>query len=378
MKKIKILQFPVANSQGGITQYVLQNWKFIDKSRFQFDFATMSKKLDFAEELEKENCQIFYISRYAEDDEKQFNEEFRRILLQGHYDVVHLHTKQWKSFNVERIAKEVGVKKIIVHAHNAGIDTLDAGKRQKEEIQHYRVREKLTEDVATNYWACSKAAATFLFGDKIPTDRIKIMNNAIDILKFGYDEKIRLQYRKEMKIEDKFVLGNIGRLAFSKNQEFIINMFAKIYRDYEDVELFIVGDGELKAQLKKQCDRLGIEDHVHFLGKRKDTSKLYQMMDLFLFPSNMEGLGLSLIEAQASGIKCICSDAVPKEAVVTENVSVLPLEIDEWIKCIERLSNYSERKNMYQEIRDAGYDIKEQIKAIEEEYALSTEWSENK
>lgn len=378
MQKIKVLQFPVANSQGGITQYVLQNWKFIDKSRFQFDFATMSKKLDFAEELEKDGCQIFYISQYAEDDEKQFNEEFRRILEQGQYDVVHLHTKQWKSFNIEQIAKEVGIKKIIIHAHNTGIDTLDEEKRQKEEVLHYNVREKLTEDIGTDYWACSRVAADFLFGDKISPDRIRIMNNAIDVAKFRYDKEVRRQYRKEMKIEDKFVLGNIGRLALSKNQEFIINLFAKIYCDYENMELFIVGDGELREQLEKQCDRLGIERYVHFLGKRKDAFKLYQMMDLFLFPSNMEGLGLSLIEAQASGIKCICSDAVPKEAVITENVSVLPLVIDEWIKCIEQLDNYSERKNMYQEIRDAGYDIKDQIKVIEDEYALNMKWSGEK
>ena len=370
MQKIKILQFPIANSQGGITQYVLQNWKFIDKSRFQFDFATMSKKLDFAEELEKDGCQIFYISHYAEEDEKQFNEEFRRILLQGHYDVVHLHTKQWKSFNVERIAKEVGIKKIIIHAHNTGIDTLDEEKRQKEETLHYNVREELTEDIATDYWACSKTAADFLFGDKISPDRIKIMNNAIDITKFRYDEEIRKQYRKQFGIENKIVLGNVGRLAFQKNQEFLIEVFAKVYKKNNNLVLFIIGEGELKEQLEEKCKKLGIEQCVFFLGKRQDVFRLYQMLDLFLLPSRFEGLGICIIEAQASGLKCICSDAIPNEAIVSKNVYLEPLESDVWVQDIEVLINYYERENMDQIIKNAKFDLNDQIQVIEKEYEL--------
>ena len=122
MNKIKILQFPIANSKGGITNYILQNWKYIDKTKFRFDFATMSHSLDFAEELEEQGCKIYHISCYAEDNIEKFVHEFRNILNNEDYDVVHLHTKQWKSFLVERIAKEMGIKKIIIHAHSTGID----------------------------------------------------------------------------------------------------------------------------------------------------------------------------------------------------------------------------------------------------------------
>lgn len=113
MRKIKILQFPIANSKGGITQYILQNWKFIDKAKFEFDFATMSKSLDFENELKKTGSKIYYISCYAEDNKEKFVREFTEILSNGNYDIVHLHTKQWKSFLVERIAKEAGIKKLL-------------------------------------------------------------------------------------------------------------------------------------------------------------------------------------------------------------------------------------------------------------------------
>lgn len=131
MKKTRVLQFPVSNNKGGMAQYVWQNWKFIDKTKFQFDFATMSKSLDCADELEAEGCKVHYISCYAEDDRETFVSEFEKILRDGNYDIVHLHTKQWKSFLVEQFAKEAGVKKIIVHAHNTGIGTLDEKKRQE-------------------------------------------------------------------------------------------------------------------------------------------------------------------------------------------------------------------------------------------------------
>ena len=206
-KKIRVLQFPIANSKGGITQYVLRNWKMIDKSRFQFDFATMSDSLDFANELEKQGCKIYYISCYAEENEKKFISEFKKILIDGNYDIVHLHTKHWKSFSVERIAKEVGIKKIIVHAHSTGIDGENV---QSAEKLHYQMRNLLTEDVATDYWACSKLAADFLFGKNISTKKIRIMNNAIDLNKVRYNSKSGERYQKELGVKKELEIGNVG------------------------------------------------------------------------------------------------------------------------------------------------------------------------
>ena len=308
--KIKVLQFPIAASKGGITRYVLKNWQYIDKTRFQFDYATMSHTLDFADELKKEGCKIHYISCYAEENAKKFEDEFKNILQDGKYDIVHLHTKQWKSFRVEKLAKEAGVPRIIVHSHSTGIDTADEEKRQKEIALHYKMKNELTEDIATDFWACSRLAANFLFGDKIPAGRIKIMNNAIEPEKYCYDEDVRQEVRKEFGIEDRFVVGHIGRFAYQKNHEFLINMFAELCKEKKDAVLLLIGDGELKDAVYRQAVDLHIENQVVFAGKRDDVNRLLQAMDVFCFPSRFEGLPITLVEVQAADLMCLYSETI--------------------------------------------------------------------
>lgn len=367
MKKVKVLQFPIANSFGGITHYALENWKWIDKDRFQMDFATMSKSLDFADEITATGSKIHYISCYAEADKEQFIKEVNQILDEG-YDVVHLHTKQWKSFLMEQICLERGVPKIIVHSHSTRCDANDEDKRKREIEEHYRVRNEFNEHYATDFWACSKEAADWLFGDQVPKDKIKIMNNAIETEKFLYDEKKREKLRKKFGLEDKFVIGTVGRMVYQKNHEFLIDVFAQVCEENPNVVLVLAGDGELRGEIEDQIQRLGIEDKVFMLGKRTDTNELYQMMDLFVLPSRFEGLGIVLIEAQAAGLKCICSDRVPKDVDITGKIRFCALDKKMWTKeVLENMHKYN-RENMASVIRNSGYDIQTQIKIIEKAY----------
>ena len=137
----RIIHFSLANSKGGITQYVLNNWKHIDKTRFQFDMVTFGGHLEFENDLQKEGCRIFYVKNRAEDNLGQFQKEILQILSRG-YDAIHLHTSYWKSFELEKMAKQVGISQIIVHAHNTGV--FDDNERQEKEQQHYRLIKKLT------------------------------------------------------------------------------------------------------------------------------------------------------------------------------------------------------------------------------------------
>lgn len=375
MDKIRVLQFPVANSKGGITQYALQNWKFIDKSRFQFDFATMSKSLDFADELEKEGCKIHYISCYAEDDRERFIDEFTRVLSEGNYDIVHLHTKQWKSFLVEQIAKKVGVRKIIVHAHSTNIEILDKKKRENEIQLHSQILEQLTENIATDFWTCSWKAAEFIFGDKIPRQEIKLMNNAIELSRYAYNPQIRKAYRKKLGITDEeYVIGNVGRFVYSKNQEFLLKIFAKICGngviEKNKYKLLLVGSGEREQEYKNIVCGNGLEDRVIFTGYRTDVSELLQVMDIFCLPSRFEGLPISLIEAQAAGLYCIVSQNVTEEVQITKTIIRLPLNAYEWIQQIltYQLPNEKDRYEAQKKVKEAGYDIWQQIKIIEKSY----------
>ncbi len=374
MERIKVLHFPIANSKGGITQYVLRNWKFIDKSLFQFDFATMSNTLDFSHELEKDGCKIYYISCYAEDDKKKFIAEFKKILIEGNYDIVHLHTKQWKSFLVEQIARKIGVKKVIVHAHSTGIDTLEEQKRQEEELLHNHVLEHLTEDIATDFWACSWKAAEFIFGNRILSQKIKMMKNAIELSKYAYNPQIRGEYRKNLGIADnEWVIGNVGRFVYPKNQEFLINVFAEICNNDEvsssRYRLLLVGSGEREKEYKRLVRENRIEKTVIFAGQRADVPQLLQAMDMFCLPSRFEGLPISLIEAQMSGLLCVASDSVTEEVNITGNVYYIPLEKEKWVENILRITKRTkERYDMYEEMAESGYDIETQIKVLEAGY----------
>ena len=376
MKKIRILQFPIANSKGGITQYVLQNWKFIDKSKFQFDFATMNKSLDFANDLEKEGCKIHYISCYAEHDKSKFVYEFRKILIEGNYDVVHLHTKQWKSYLVEQIAKEVGVKKIIIHAHNTDIDTLDEKKREEEMELHNQVRKELTEDIATDFWTCSWEAAEFIFGNKISKEKIRKMNNAIDVQKFKFKKGIRDRYREELGIEAEFLIGNVGRFVYQKNQEFLLDVFKQLCFRSGNFKLILVGNGEREKEYRDFTRENGLEEKVIFTGHRRDVNCLLQAMDCFCFPSRFEGFGIALIEAQVTGVKCICGEQIPQEAIMTQCVDMLPYVQKIWV---DRICNYAEeyspkicekRGTTWKQVTQNGYDILEQIKHVEKSYVI--------
>lgn len=374
MKKIKVLQFPVANSKGGITQYILQNWKFIDKSRFHFDFATMSKSLDFAEDLEKDGCAVHYISCYAEQDKDRFVSEFRKILLEGNYDIVHLHTKQWKSFLVEQIAKEIGIKKIIIHAHSTGIDTLDPEKREEELQLHSEVLGKLTEDIATDFWTCSWKAAEFIFGNKIPKEKVRKMNNAIELPRFIFSQNTRSRYREEFGIGEEFVVGNVGRFVYQKNQEFLLEIFKQLCNKEGNYKLLLVGSGEREKEYRDFVSQNGLGEKVIFAGQRQDVNCLLQAMDCFCFPSRFEGLSIALIEAQATGIQCLCGEQISRETIITEHVDMLPFVKDMWVdKIIQYANDYgtrfnTQREHAWEQIEQRGYSIVDQIKKVEMGY----------
>ena len=368
-KKIKVLHFPIANSKGGITQYVLRNWQMIDKSRFHFDFATMSKTLDFEQELINGGCRVHYISCYAEENKEKFVDEFRQILIEGNYDIVHLHTKQWKSFEVEKIAKEVGVKRIIVHAHSSGINAIEKEKEEEEKLLHNKMREMLDETIATDFWACSQAAAEWLYGNRINEKKIQIIPNAIDTKRFSYQATIRNEIRKNLQIENKFVLGHVGRFDFVKNHIFLLEILKRTIRFNPNVILLLVGAGALEKEIREKANELEIGKNILMVGKSEEPELYLQAMDLFVFPSLFEGFPLSVIEAQCAGLKCICSEAITKEIMLTNNVEFLALEdVDIWVEKVLNLFSGYERESQNELIEQRGFDIHKQIRQVEEFY----------
>lgn len=367
MKKIKVLQMPVANASGGITNYVLQNFRFIDKSKFQFDFVTFSEKLDFEEEVKSYGGKVHYLKIRPEVDRDRFIYDMNKIFDEG-YDVVHLHTSYWKDFLVEEIAIERQISKIIVHSHSTMVDILDNKKREQTIELHNNQKKLFNKNLATDFIACSTEAANWLFGDNIPKEDIKIFNNAIDIKKFAYNEKIRKEYRKELNLEGCFVLGNVGRFVYQKNHDFLIDIFYEVCKDIKNAKLILVGDGPLKNEIYNKIKKYNILDRVLFLGRRDDINNIMQAMDIFLLPSRFEGLPLVLIEAQCNGLNCIASENISYESKITDIIDYLPINKEIWVDKILNSKNYV-RINNSNIINNKGYSLSEQIKLVEKIYS---------
>ncbi len=365
---IKVLQFAIASSQGGYTQYVTNIWRLMDKNKIHFDFVTFSKNIEFAVEFIHSGCKVHQISVYPEDDMKGFVDEFGAVLDCG-YDIIEIHTSFWKNTVVERMARERHIK-VIVHAHSTGISKAQNEDEEKRLLeQHLKIKNALAEDMADYYFACSQNAAKWLFGGVIPEDRVQIIHNTIDTNRFAYDMEKRRQMREELQLQGRFVLGHIGRLERVKNQGFLIQIFAEVYKQIENAVLLVVGEGSQRDSLEKQAEELGLSDAVIFAGKKMDTERYYQAMDIFLLPSLMEGFSLALLEAQCSGLRCLCSEGIPEEVFCADDIQRLPLsDRGQWVREIIKASGIHEREDKSNLIKRRGYDTGQQIRMIEAMY----------
>lgn len=214
-------------------------------------------------------------------------------------------------------------------------------------------------------FACGDEAGRWMFN----TDNFEVLNNAIDTDLYTYSKEKADKIKKEFGIENKFVVGHVGRFNSQKNHEFLIDVFNEVQKIKEDSVMMLVGDGDLRPEIEQKVRDLGLSDKVIFTGVRSDVNDLMQGMDVFLFPSLYEGLPVTMVEAQASGLKCIISDKVPLECKMTENVLVVKLKESpqKWAQEVLKYEKY-ERQNTKEEIVKANFDIKANAKYLQEFY----------
>jgi len=364
-RRKKILQMPVRNAKGGITQYVLRNWSLINKNRFLFDWVTLDKELSFEDELVAEGCIVYHLSCRQEDDEVQFRKELSAI-LSNDYDAIHLHTSFWRGFLAEELAVKAGVPNIIVHAHSTGIDNPDVNKRADFLNIHNEWKRLFSTHLATHFTACSNSAAEFLFGKQIPRDKITVVRNGIDTRKFQFNGETRTKIRSVLSLNNKFVLLQSGRLEYQKNYDFTLEVFAAYSKLNSNAILLIVGNGSLGSELKEKAKPLGAK--VRFLGFRSDIPELLMAADVFLQPSHFEGFSIASIEAQCSGISWLVSESVP-EAALPLHKAALPLHKAAWINMLDKVyKNPTRNADAGKQLRELEWDTIDSIKILEEIY----------
>ena len=349
---------------GGVESVVMNYYRHIDKTKIQFDFICDNDSTNIPyEEIEKLGGKVILIPPYQKVF--KYHKTLKKVLKDGNYKIVHSHINTLSMFSLFA-AKCAGVPVRIAHSHST------TNKKEKKKNLLKQVLRPFSRLFATDYMCCSELAGRWLFGNKeYDKGNVYLLNNAIDLDKFKYDEKVRKEKRKELNIsDDTLVIGHVGRFVEQKNHRFLIDIFYEVHKKEKNSILLLAGQGPLMDEIKEKVKKLGLEDNVRFLGQRNDINELYQAMDLFLFPSLYEGLGMVLIEAQYAGLNCYCSDAVPKEAYISNLLTEINLSesASKWAeKIIERQNKFT-RKDMTEELKDSGYDIRNETKKLEEEY----------
>lgn len=351
---IKVLVLDTVMDRGGAESMMMNYLRNIDKSKIQIDFMVNREyKGAYEDEIESLGSHVYRMCSMYPKNFRRYKKEIKEFLKEHpEYKIIHSNLEE-RSYFALKEAKKLKVPIRISHAHNSpkGFDI--------KTIVRYYFKARLKKEV-THMFACGQDAGDWLYGKKYRKDVI-IMNNAIDAKKFEYNPQIEKEMRKELNIEGKFVIGHVGRFFSQKNHDFLIDIFNKVYKKEKSAILILVGDGELKKEIEKKVMFLGLENSVKFLGVREDINKLMQAFDIFLLPSLFEGLPVTMIEAQASGLKCIISDKVTKECDITGNVEEFSLKesSEKWAEEILKYKDGYKKESMYEKIKNAKYDIKE-------------------
>lgn len=371
METVKVLHL-LPPGFGGIDTYVFNHYRYMDRIKFQFDFLSRNKDLEHAEQYSQFKYNVHLLPSTATEGKAIFIQYVQGVLSEG-YDVLHLHTPFWTGFLIEELAKEAGIKKVIVHAHGASIEGSSDTERFERLKRHNELKMQFKPELATDFWACSQSAANWLFGEQIPREKIRIMKNAIDSEHCQFDQRKRELIRAELNLSDNFVLGTVGRLVYIKNQAFLIDLLYEFQKKRPKAKLIIIGDGELRGELEKQiCDKEMKED-VLLLGWQNNVEYYYQAMDLFLLPSRCEGSPMALVEAVASGLQCIAADTISSEIEELPNVQRVPLDISSWLTAIDSAADkLIDRQRGVEAVRSAGYDVRRQAKVLERLYGAES------
>ncbi|MUV37170.1 putative glycosyltransferase EpsF [Lentibacillus sp. JNUCC-1] len=363
---IRVLHVVSSMGRGGIETFIMNIYRKIDRSKVQFDFLVHTQeKCAYDTEIRSLGGRIFSITPRKHgmlENRKDLNNFFKE---HKEYKIVHQHLSSLTYIEPLKLAKKHNVPIRIVHSHN----TMQGGIFIHKYIHKFNKR--FIGSIATHYFACSRLAAKWLYPKKqYNNNNYQIINNAIDTERFVYNEEIRRVKREELGIEDSFTLGHVGRFTHQKNHELLIDIFKNIHDRCENTKLILVGDGELRKSIEEKVQKLHLKDKVIFTGVRSDIPELLQAMDVFVMPSYHEGLPVTVVEAQASGVPCVLSTNITQEIEILNIVEWCNLtdDLSTWTNSILNFKKINHRNNKKNEIIKAGYDVNDLAKRLEKIY----------
>lgn len=349
---------------GGVESVVMNYYRHIDRTKIQFDFICDEDSTNIPyDEIESLGGKVVLIPPYQKI--LRYQKQLKRVLEDGRYKIVHSHISTLSVFSL-LAATRANVPVRIAHSHST------TNKKEKKKNLMKQTLRPFSKLFATNYMCCSELAGRWLFGDKAyDKGNVYLLNNAIDLDKFKYNEFIRQEVRNELNIADNtLVIGHIGRFVEQKNHDFLIDIFNEVYKKNNNSLLLLVGQGPKMKEIKEKVKNYNLQDNVLFLGQRNDTNRLYQAFDVFVLPSLYEGLPVVGVEAQASGLPCLFSNDMTKETKILSTTIFLSLEVgvNHWGDTISNQCKNCMRKNKVDEFSIKGFNIELEADNLENMY----------
>lgn len=361
---IRVLHVVGKMHYGGMETLIMNLYRHVDREKIQFDFLVHYEEAgEYDDEIRRLGGKIYVMPRTLPQNYFVYKKALMKFFTEHQeYRIIHGHL-QSVAYIYHDIAKRTGDRICITHAHNNGYD-----KNLKGIMGYYTAL--LAQKYTDVFFGCSDEACELFFPKAIKQGKkITVIKNGIESEHYRFSEEIRNEVRRELGLEKNFVIGHIGRFSPQKNHKFLLSIFSEICKKNPDSKLVLVGKGPLEDDVRVLADRLSIKEHIVFLGARSDVPRLLQGMDAFLLPSLYEGLGIVLVEAQASGLKCFASNTVSKEANVTDLLTYIELEqsAEYWADKILSSISY-EREDKIKDIVASGFDIRKSAAELEAFY----------
>ena len=360
--KRKVLQIGSENFGAGGRSVIAYNLTRPLTDDFQVDFLAIGKLKNpsFHQIIEENGGQVQHV--------KEVSSKIKRlrsvysILKKEKYDIVHINVDDAIEGLSNIVLSKLSGAKIVLHAHNT---SSSRGKGFAGRIKML-LASKIVNFLVDCKLACSLEAANYLYGD---TDLLEvvILKNGIIINDFLYNIDLRQKVRENLNIPmGAIVLGTIGRLSYQKNPEFMISLIQTLFSKSPNFYFIWIGDGEERANIETLLDEEIKLGRVLLLGKQEQPAQYLQAMDVFLLPSFYEGFGIVNIEAQASGLPCVVSSAVPESASVNSNFYRLLLSdgVEKWSDFITSLSFERLPYGSAEKIKKAGFDIEDSARKL--------------
>ncbi|QLL70090.1 glycosyltransferase [Lactobacillus sp. 3B(2020)] len=354
---------------GGLSNYVYSTYtKLMDKAPegVQIHFVIEDYQNDYINELKKTKIKVHYIHPFTHNP-FAFIKDWNDLFKINQIDIIHFHIDNLVLFYPIWKAKKQRIREVIIQSHNSFNKDVENSlvKRTLNEFAKRHV-----QDWATNLLAVSDQAGEWLYGKKT---RFTVIKNPVDLTSFFYSDKLRNEYRIKLGITSEFTLiGHVGRLTEQKNQFFLLKVFKKYLENHSKSLLILIGDGEEKSNIEKKIKLLGIQDSVKLLGRRTDVNGFLNAMDCMVFPSLYEGLPLTLLEAQATGLPIVYSSTITSDIEILTTTRSLELNTstEKWAAKINSLVNKVDRSKAKQKVVNSGYDYKSLLATLIDLYEI--------